>query len=174
MTSTAATTTTTNKRKRLAVVGAAGLLMLGGGVAWASWTHSGTGAAAAQAATATALNVSSGTPVGTLYPKPVGGYPTSAVGSIYMTVSNPNNYPVTITQATVGTVTTTPLAGRTCAAGSVVATTPGAMTLTTPVLLPANSAPTAVTVPGAIEMLNSAEDGCQAASFSVPVTLTAV
>ena len=168
----AATGTTT--RKRLAVIGATGLLMLGGGVAWASWTHGGTGNASAQATTATALTVSGGTPVGALYPKPASGYPTAAVGSIYTTVANPNNYPVTITQVTVGTVTITALPGKTCAAGSVVASTVGAMTLATPITLAANSSPTAVTFPGAIEMIASAEDGCQGASFTVPITVTAV
>ena len=161
-------------RKRAGVILATGALMLGGGVAYAAWTHSGTGTATAQATTATAINVSPGTPVGALYPEPTGGYPTGTVGSIYATVANPNNYPVQVTTVTIGSVTITPLSGRTCAAGSVVATGTGTITLATPVTLAANSGPTALTVPGALRMLSSAEDGCQGASFSAPITVTAL
>jgi hypothetical protein len=158
-------------RKRLGVILSTSILMLGGGVAWAAWTQSGTGAATAQATSATSLVVTPGTPVGTLYPKPAEGYPSTGVGAVYTTVSNPNPYPVRVVSATVGTVTITPLANRTCAAGSVVPTGTGPMALP-PIDLPANSSATAVTVPGAIEMVASAEDGCQGASFSVPITLT--
>lgn len=163
-----------SKRKRAMVVFSAGTLMLGGGVAFAAWTHSGTGTANAQATTATPITVSPATPVGLLYPEPAGGYPSAAVGSIYATVANPNNYAVQVTAVTVGTVTITPIAPRTCAAGSVVASVAGPMTLGTPVTLPANSGPVALTVPGALKMIASAEDGCQGASFSAPITVTAL
>lgn len=161
----------TSRRKRAAVVVTAGSLMLGGGVAWAAWTNTGTGAANAKATTATALVVTAGTPASTLYPEPTGGYPNSTVGAIYTTVANPNNYPVTVTTVSVGTVSITPQAGKTCAAGSVVATA-ASMTLTTPVQLAANASATAVTIPSAVKMIATAEDGCQGASFSAPVTLT--
>lgn len=158
-------------RRRAAVVFSIGALMLGGGVAWAAWTNSGTGAANAKATTATALVVTAGTPASTLYPEPSNGYPNSTVGAIYTTVANPNNYPVTVTTVSVGTVSITPQAGKTCAAGSVVATA-ASMTLATPISLPANASATAVTIPSAVKMLGTAEDGCQGASFSAPVTLT--
>ncbi|WP_448610429.1 hypothetical protein [Geodermatophilus sp. URMC 60] len=79
---------------------------------------------------------------------------------------------MTITSATVGSVATNPLAGRTCAAGNVLPTTTAPITLTPAVTLAANSAPTPVTVPGALYMIPTAEDGCQGAGFSVPVTVT--
>lgn len=158
-------------RKRLGVVASATILMLGGGVAWASWTNSGSGSATAQATSATALVVTPGSPVGTLYPKPAGGYPSTAIGAVYTTVTNPNPYPVRVVSVSVGTVAISPIAGRTCAAGSVVPAVVGTVPLSPPVDLPANSSATAVTVPGAIEMIATAEDGCQGASFSVPITL---
>jgi hypothetical protein len=77
-----------------------------------------------------------------------------------------------ITSATVGSVTTSPQPGRTCAAGSVLPTTGAPIALSPPVTLAANSAPTAVVVPGALYMISTAENGCQGASFSVPVTVT--
>ena len=170
----AAPTSHPSMPKRAGIVAMTGVLMLGSGVAMASWTHSGSGTAKAQATTATSITVTPGSPVGLLYPKPTTGYPTSAVGSIYATVANPNDYPVQVTSVTVGTITITPLAGKTCAAGSVIASVPGPMPLATPMTLAANSAPTALTVPGAIEMIAAAEDGCQGATFSVPVTVTAL
>lgn len=164
-------------RKRLGVVASASILMLGGGVAWASWTNSGTGSATAQATSATSLVVTPGSPVGALYPLPAGttpatGYGSGTVGSVSTTVANPNPFPVTITAATVGSVTTTPLTGRTCTPGSVLPTTGAPIALGSPVTLAANSAPTPVTVPGALYMEPDAEDGCQGAAFSVPVTVT--
>jgi hypothetical protein len=87
-------------------------------------------------------------------------------------VANPNPFPVTITSATVGSVTSSALGGRTCAAGSVLPTSSAPIALSPPVTLAAGSAPTAVTVPGALYMVSTAEDGCQGASFSVPVTVT--
>ncbi|MQA33010.1 hypothetical protein [Modestobacter roseus] len=159
-------------RRRIGVVLTASALMISCGVAVAAWTNSGTGAANARATTAGALVVTAGTPVGTLYPKPAGGYSSTTIGAVYTTVANPNPYPVRVLTATFGTVVITPLPGQTCAAGSVVPSTAGPMTLGAPVDLPANAPATAVTVPGAIEMVATAEDGCQGASFTVPVTLT--
>ena len=167
-------TARTTTRRRATVVGSALLLMLGGGVAWAAWTTSGTGAATAQATTAGSLTVTAGTPVGSLYPKPSSGYGSSSVGAVHTTVSNPNAYPVQVAQATIGAITIQPLAGRTCAAGSVIASVAGPMTLSTPVTLAAGATGVAVTIPGAIEMVSTAEDGCQGAGFSMAITLTAV
>ena len=144
-------------------------------MAVASWTATGTGSA--QAASVSGLVVSAGTPLGALYPLPADstpatGYGSGTVGSVATTVTNPNPFPVTITSATVGSVTASPVGGRTCAAGNVLPTTTAPIPLTPPVTLAADSAPTPVTVPGALYMIATAEDGCQGASFSVPVTVT--
>lgn len=160
-----------SKRKRAGVVFSASVLMLGGGVAWAAWTNSGTGAANAQATTASGLVVTAGSPASTLYPKPAGGYSDPSIGAVYTTVANPNPYPVRVTTVSLGAVAITPLSGRTCAAGSVVPTSNVPTALATPIDLAANASATAVTIPGAVEMVSTAEDGCQGASFSVPVTL---
>lgn len=159
-------------RRRAAVVFGVSVLMLGGGVAFAAWTNSGTGDANARATTATSLVVTAGTPASTLYPEPAGGYGDPMVGAIYTTVANSNAYPVRVTTVSIGTVSVTPQAGRTCAAGSVVPTSGTPVTLATPITLAAGSSATALTVPNAVRMIATAEDGCQGASFSAPVTLT--
>ena len=160
----------TSLRRRAGVVAAVTLLLTGGGIAVASWTATGTGAA--RAASVTALVVSAGSPLGGLYPIPAAGYGSGTPGSVATTVANANPFPVTITSATIGSVTTTPLGGQTCADGSVLPTTGSPIAVNPPVTLPAGSGPTAVTVPGALYMVSTAEDGCQGASFSVPVTVT--
>ena len=167
----------TSLRRRVGVVLGVTLLLTGGGVAVASWLASGTGQGSARAASVTGLVVSAGSPVGALYPLPADttpatGYGSGTVGSVATTVSNPNPFPVTITSATVGSATASPVGGRTCAAGSVLPTTTAPISLDPPVTLAAGSAPTPVTVPGAVYMVATAEDGCQGASFSVPVTVT--
>ena len=155
--------------KRASVVALLLVALLGGGVAMANWLVSGTGAATSQAASVVSLTVTAGTPTASLYPKPAAGYGSTSVGAVHTRVDNPNPFPVRLTGATFGAVTATPLAGRTCAAGNVVAS--GPMTLATPVVLPANSTGTVVTVPGALEMISTAENGCQGATFTVQTTL---
>jgi hypothetical protein len=169
--------TTTVLRRRVGVVAGVFVLLFGGGVAVASWTATGTGQGSARAASVSGLVVTAGSPLGALYPLPADttpatGYGSGTVDSVSTTVANPNPFPVTITSATIGSVTTTPLSGRTCATGSVLPTSSAPIALSPPVTLAAGSAPTAVTVPGALYMVSTAEDGCQGASFSVPVTVT--
>lgn len=169
--------TTTVLRRRIGVVAGVFVLLFGGGVAVASWTATGTGQGSARAASVSGLVVTAGSPLGALYPLPADttpatGYGSGTVGSVATTVTNPNPFPVTITTATVGSVTTNPLTGRTCAGGSVLPTTGAPIPLSPPVTLAAGSGPTAVTVPGALYMVSTAENGCQGASFSVPVTVT--
>jgi hypothetical protein len=167
----------TSVRRRVGVVLGVTLLLTGGGVAVASWTATGTGQTSVRAADVAGLVVGAGGPVGALYPLPAGttpatGYGSGAVGSVATTVTNPNPFPVTLTSATLGSVTTTPLSGRTCAVGSVLRTTTEPIPLDPPVTLPPASEPTPVTVPGALYMVSTAEDGCQGATFGVPVTVT--
>ncbi|WNV75332.1 hypothetical protein [Geodermatophilus sp. DSM 44513] len=150
-----------NLRKRSSVVALLTLALVGGGVAWAAWLVSGTGTATSQAATVTSLEVSAGTPQDRLYP---GG-----ATDLQVLVDNPNPFPVTVTQATFGAVTVTPQAGKTCAAADVATAGPLALSAG----LAAESQDTALLLPDALSMLTSAADGCQGASFSVQVTLTA-
>jgi hypothetical protein len=169
--------TTSVLRRRVGVVAGVFVLLFGGGVAVASWTATGTGQGSARAASVSGLVVTAGSPLGALYPLPADttpatGYGSGTVGAVSTTVANPNPFPVTITSATIGSVTSSPLGGRTCAAGSVLPTSSAPIALSPPVTLAAGSAPTAVTVPGALYMVSTAEDGCQGASFSVPVTVT--
>ncbi|WP_448642048.1 hypothetical protein [Geodermatophilus sp. URMC 63] len=173
MTRTGRSGTGSRTRRRVGVVLAATVFLLGAGVSTASWLAVGTGDGAARAATVQNLGVSAAVPTATLYPKPSGGYGSTTAGTVVATVSNPNVFAVDLTTASLGTVTVVPLAGRTCAAGSVVPSQ-SSVVLSPAVRVPAGSGGVQVTVPGALEMLANADDGCQGASFSVALTVSGV
>jgi len=154
-------------RRRLLVVVAAAAVLLGGGVAWAAWTATGTGTAAAQAVTATVAAVTPGTPTASLYPRPTAGYPTTGPGSIVFTVNNPNPYSVTYNAIALGAVTSGNEGA--CPATNVVPATP---TPTVSITVAPNATSTLQTVPAALSMLQSAPNGCQGVTFTVAVTLT--
>jgi hypothetical protein len=149
--------------KQRVVGGAVTLLVLGVvGLVYAAWTASGTGsgyAKAQQAQALTTVDVSATTPA-TLYP--------GATGNVLIRISNPNPYPVEVTDVT-GNGAITPDAGH--AAGC---TTTG-VTFTDQTGLaidvPANGE-TETTLNNAASMSNASSNGCQGATFTIPVTLT--
>ena len=151
----------TERRRRIGVLAVLFLALLSGSVAVASWLVDGTGPGAAKASTVVELTVSAGTPTASLYP--------GATGDLAARVSNPNPFPVTLTGATFGAVTVTPLSGQTCTVDDVAVSGPVSLSGTT---LPADSVGINVTVPGALTMLSTAADGCQGATFTVQVTLS--
>lgn len=164
---------TATLRERLGIIAMITVLVLTGGVATASWLASGTGSGAAQATSAQNLVVSAAVPSATLYPKPSGGYGSSEIGTIVATVDNPNVFPVDLTTATLGAITITPLSGRVCPVGSILpAGGVTTITLSPTVRVAGASSGTTVAVPGTLEMIASAEDGCQGASVSVALTVS--
>ena len=84
---------------------------------------------------------------------------------------NPNAFPVSVVSATVGTITVTPAAGKTCASSNVVrsASTPIAVT---PVRVDAGQTSAPIAVPGAVQMITTAPDGCQGATVTAQITVT--
>lgn len=139
---------------------------LGGGIAVAAWTSSGTGAATAKAGTATAPTTTavaaSAFTSGLLYP---GG----PAGTAKVLVNNPNPYPVVVTKVLAGSGTPTGSGGTgTCTQTGVswVDQTPQSGNS-----VPANGSAT-LTLPGAVSMGATSDDGCQGALFSIPVVVT--
>jgi hypothetical protein len=142
-----------------AVVGAT----LGGGIAVAAWTSSGSGAATAKAGTAAAPTTgtvdASAITTGLLYP---GG-----TGTAKLLVTNPNPYPVVVTRVAAGTGAPTGSGGiGTCTTTGVTwrEQTPGTAVPT--------GGSTTLTLSDAVAMASTVDDGCQGAAFSIPVTVT--
>jgi hypothetical protein len=149
-----------NRKQKFLATLAVMAVIVGGGVAYANWTASGTGSGAAKAAGATALTVNVGTTTADLYP----GF---TQGDVFMSVSNPNPYPVNITSLTPGAITSS---SGTCAASNI--TVLPATGLSIPVA--ANATNVAVTVPNIVTMITTAPDACQGVTFTVAVTLAGV
>ena len=132
------------------------------GLVYAAWTTNGTGSGYAKAGTAQALttvDVSAST-AATLYP---GG----PAGDVTIRVSNPNSYPVTVT-GVAGSGAITPDAGHaSCTTTGVTFTDQTGLTIS----VPAGGA-TTQTLSGAASMSNASVNGCQGATFTIPVTLS--
>jgi hypothetical protein len=149
-------------RKRNIVGGSVAVLALGlAGLVYAAWTTSGTGSGYAKAGSAqvlTTVDVSAST-TATLYP--------GATGDVLLKINNPNSYPVRVTDVT-GNGAITADSGHTgCVATGVTFTNQTAKTIDI-----AANAQTQVTLTGAAKMTNASDNGCQGATFTIPVTLT--
>ncbi|WP_410671672.1 hypothetical protein [Amycolatopsis sp. cmx-4-68] len=132
---------------------------LGGGIAVAAWTSSGSGTATAKAGTATAPTTgpvdASAITTGLLYP--------NSSGTALIKITNPNPYPVKVTGIAANG---TPTATGTCAGGNVGWTTQAPGTTI------AAGATATLTLPNAVAMAQNADDACQGAVFTIPVTVT--
>jgi hypothetical protein len=150
--------------KQRVVGGAVTLLILGVvGLVYAAWTASGTGSGYAKAQNAQALttvDVSATTPA-TLYP--------GATGDVLIRIKNPNPYPVRVTDIT-GNGTITPDAGHAagCTTTGVTFTNQSGLTID----VPGNNGETETTLTNAAQMSNSSSNGCQGATFTIPVSLS--
>jgi hypothetical protein len=136
-------------------------VVLASTVALASWLATGTGKGYAKAGTAQALTTSvTAVSTGLLYP---GG-----TGDAYITINNPNPYPVTVTGvAGNGTIVTTDSNG-TCDAGTgVTFTDQSGLSISV-----AASSNATAHFTGAVAMSNASVDACQGETFAIPVSIT--
>lgn len=143
----------------------AGTIVLGvalaASVAFAAWTATGTGSGYTQATTAQALStvdVSAST-TAQLYP---GG-----TSDVKIRISNPNPYPVVVTDVE-GSGAITSDKGGACDASTGVSFTDQ----TGQSIAVAAGSTTNVTFAGAASMTNASDNTCQGAIFTIPVTLS--
>jgi hypothetical protein len=133
---------------------------LGIGVAFAAWTVGGGGTGTATATSAQNLTTSVATTTAQLYPGITGA-------NLYLTVNNPNPFPVTVTSVNANGAAV-PDAGH---AAGCVTTGVSFTTQATSQTIGANGS-LSFTVPG-VSMTNASDNGCQGATFTIPVTFTA-
>ena len=131
------------------------------GIAVASWLSSGTGSGNAKATTAQALSTvdASASTTSQLYP---GG-----TGDLKITIHNPNPYPIRVASITQNGAVTGSGGTGTCTTTGVSLSALSSLTDD----VPANSSVT-FTHAAAISMTNASDDGCQGATFTIPVSLT--
>jgi hypothetical protein len=152
--------------RKLAVVTTMAVLLVVG-LVFAAWTTNGTGSGYAKAGTAQALgtvDVSAST-TATLYP---GG----PAGDVTIRISNPNTYPVTVTGVS-SSGAITPDAGHAgCTTTGVSYADQTGLSISVPAKVGAVNGETQTTLSGAASMSNASVDGCQGATFTIPVTLS--
>lgn len=150
-------------RKKFAAAAGVSALALGGLVAYAAWTTSGSGTGTVSARTASALIVGDGHSSTTLYP--------TGKGDLVVTLQNTNAYNVNVTSIAQGALvagSASPVAVSDNTSG---ACNTASVTFTPPAVnfvIAANST-TTLTLHNAVSMDASANDGCQGATFTVPV-----
>jgi hypothetical protein len=141
-----------NNKKRAAIIAVASLGLLGGGLAMASWTASGSGSNAVDAATAQPLVVSVGYVSGL--------YPTGSL-KVPFTVENDNPYKVALSNVQLAGVTSNhPDCDTSVVTGADV---PLSDVLRSGVTRSYNFP---------ISMSNDASNGCQGATFTVTLKVT--
>ena len=150
-------------RKKILVPAAVGAALVMSAVAFAAWTASGSGTATASAGTAQTLSIDSPSTA-------TGLYPTGAV-DVQVRVTNPNQYAVTVTEIkqTAGQAISVDSGHSTCDVTSVTFDDAGGANLN--LRVPAGASAT-TTLTSAVAMSNAANDACQGATFTVPLSLT--
>jgi hypothetical protein len=131
---------------------------------YAAWTSAGNGSGVAKASTAQGLTTVAATASVGLYP--------GATSDLALKVSNPNPYPVTVTDVTGNGTITADASHSTCGQDG---THPTGVTYTDQhnltIAVPANGS-TQVAVSNSVHMGNASDNSCQGATFTVPVSLT--
>jgi hypothetical protein len=143
-------------RTKLAALAVAGGVALSATAAYAAWTASGTGNGTAQAKSAVDLSVTNIAVLDSLYP---GGS-----SALKVNVSNSNDYPVLVTAINKkGGITVDDGHSAGCEASNVSFTDqPGSWAISAHSSLD-------ITLSGAVHMIGNAANGCQGATFTVPV-----
>jgi hypothetical protein len=151
-------------RTRLAILLALLAVLIAGGVTLGSWTvgsNAGNGYAQATSGQNLVLGDASALTSAQLYP---GG-----TGDVWVTLNNPNPFAVTITSVTSAGGAITSDKGSACDASTGVTFT-NQTSLSK--VVPANS-PLSFKLTGAAHMDNTADQSCQGAIFTIPVTVSA-
>ena len=146
-------------KRKLAILALSVTAALGASAAFAAWTVGGGGSGTATAISSQNLTTSVATTTAALYPGITGA-------NLYLTVNNPNPFPVTITSVNANGAATADAGHATCVTTGVsYATTAVTQTV-------AANGSLSFTVPS-VSMSNASDNGCQGATFTIPVTFTA-
>ena len=152
------------KTKRFAAASAIVLGAMGVGIAFAAWTANGTGSGSAAAINGEDISAEEVTVDPQLYP--------GAFGDLELVIKNPNPYAVEVTEINnrgVGFPITAD--DLDCNAAASVSFTDASDTWIVPAADENGDGELAVTLDDAVYMNNDANDDCQGATFTVPVSL---
>lgn len=156
--------------RRVAAIASLNVVVLASGTAYAMWSATGSGSAAAKSRSAVALTAAAVTPAtGDLYP---GG-----VGAVSFTVNNTNPYNVTLSKLTAATVvsddtTNCPSANIGITPSIATAIAGSGYTLPSSIVVSAGGTTATQTLAGLLTMAATAPDGCQGKTFTATLTFT--
>lgn len=145
-------------RKATVLVGSMAAALVAS-AAFAAWTVGGGGTGTATATTAQNLTTSTATTTAQLYPGITGA-------NLYLTVNNPNPFPVAISSVNANGAAVPD-------AGHPACTTTGVTFTTTAVSQTVSASSSASFTVAGVAMDNTSSNGCQGATFTIPVTFTA-
>ncbi len=138
------------------------------GVAAAYWMAGGTGSGTVSAGTAAALVTVPATASTTSLL-----YPNGAAADVTMTVRNPNTYAISVTGvAANGAVTAAGGIGSCTTTGVAIATPTAGLPFTVPAKVGGTNGSATVVLTAAATMANTSDNGCQGATFTIPLTLS--
>lgn len=152
-----------NRRFMLAVSAACLAAGLGAGAAYAYFTSSGSGSGGASVGSMQTVTLAAATAAPTTPLLPGG-----AAGEVTLEVDNPNSFPVTLVNVTQSGTITADSGHSSCTDTEVTFTNQTSLGQTIPA-----SSTVKVDLPGAVAMGQASSPGCQGATFSIPVTITA-
>ena len=155
-------------RKLLAFVAASASLVIAG-LVFAAWLTTGSGSATAKAGSSQALSTvdASASTSATLYP--------GVSGDVTVRISNPNPFPVRVTSVSLNGVNAdiTPDGGHaSCSPTGVSFSNQTGLSIDVPAKSGGTNGTTTATLAGAAAMSNASADGCQGATFTIPVSLS--
>ena len=146
------------------VIGALAMLLAGAAIVYAAFTATGTGSGRATAVTAQSITITAtACAAADLYP---GG----PAGAICFTLHNPNPYAVSFNGVAYPSAVVSN--SSTCAASNVSIATSAPTTLTPAITVGAGATSGTLSIAGVLQMASTAPNGCQGATFDVPVTLS--
>jgi hypothetical protein len=156
-------------RPKLISVGVLVVALSMAGLVYAAWLASGSGSGYAKAGSAQALATldASASTTATLYP--------GVTGDVTLRVSNPNPYPVRVTGVSLNGTNSSIAADAghvSCSPTGMSFTNQTGQTIDVPAKVGATNGSVTATLTGAAAMATTSADGCQGATFTIPVNLT--
>ena len=160
---------TNSKLKKAVALGVTLVALSAVGLVYAAWTTSGSGSVYAKAGTSQSLSTvdASASTSATLYP--------GATGDVVLKVSNPNPYPVRVTGVSLNGTNADIAADSghsSCTTTGVSFANQTGLTVNVPAKSGGTNGTAEATLAGAASMSNASVDGCQGATFTIPVTVT--
>ena len=156
-------------RRKLVAFAATGSAMVVTGLVLAAWITPGTGSVYSKAGSSQALSTldASASTSATLYP--------GVSGDVTLRISNPNPFPVRVSSVSLNGANSDIAADSghaSCSPTGVSFTNQTGLSVDVPAKSGGTNGSATATLTGAASMSNASADGCQGATFTIPVSLT--